>query len=1053
MFVADLHIHSSYSRATSKECVPEYLDLWARRKGIDLLGTGDFTHPAWRDALREKFMPAEEGLYRLKDECRIADEIGGAAIDPRFVLSSEISSIYKQDGKVRKVHNVILLPSLEAAEKLSKRLELVGNLHSDGRPILGLSSHDLLEIALDICPDVIFIPAHIWTPHFSLFGAYSGFDSIEECFGDLTGHIYALETGLSSDPPMNARLSALDRFTMVSNSDAHSPANLAREANLFDTALSYPAVLAALKNRDSNEFYGTLEFFPEEGKYHNDGHRACKVCLTPEQTIAANGKCPVCGRRITVGVYHRLVELADRPEGFTPPNAKHFESLVPLMEVIAASLGVTTASKKVKAQYLDLVRTIGPELSILRQAPLEEIQRQAGPCVAEGVRRLRAGEVEIHPGYDGEYGKILVMNKDELSRFKGQLSLLCGSEDLSAKQAAAPAGNETPGGEVEAAPHAPSEHRYGLNDEQWAAASAREKTVAVLAGPGTGKTHTLVSRIAYLIEEGLAKPDEITALTFTNKAAEQMRTRLNEYFGNKQTAKAMHIGTFHSICLKLIGSKTVLSEAEALGLLSEVLCACNCAMNPRTALGEISRLKNGGKGDVPQVVLDAYRAKLAALDVVDFDDILLETLNLFRANDPKTKALYPRFSHLLVDEFQDSNPVQFDLLRVFLAEGGHLFVIGDPDQAIYGFRGSDARCFAHLHEAFGPVREIHLKQNYRSTPEIVDVALHVIHHREPVLEARRKSGTPVRLLSTDSSFAEALFIAKEIDRMVGGVDMLGAHARHKKARETHYGLCDIAVLYRTHRQGRVIEDCLIQEGIPYVVAGKDSLLHERSVMGALAFFRFLLNTADRVSLATWLKAMSVPPVSAEHILERYAAGKQNITALCLLLREAGETGQALLAERFAPLVRKQPPADLIGMWPEPLEQLQNMALFYERMADFLAALTLGTEGDVMRSGSKQYAFDAVSLMTLHAAKGLEYPAVFLCGVKDGLIPFRKRDGQCDMEEERRLFYVGATRARDELVLLTGAEERSPFLEDLPPSVEQGPALPRKKPEGKQIGFF
>ncbi len=1053
MFIADLHIHSSYSRATSRECVPEYLDLWARRKGIDLLGTGDFTHPAWRDELREKFTPAEEGLYRLKDEYRIADEIGGFVSDPRFVLSAEISSIYKQDGRVRKVHNIILLPSLEAAERLSKRLELIGNLHSDGRPILGLPSHDLLEITLDVCPDAIFIPAHIWTPHFSLFGAYSGFDSIEECFGDLTGYIYALETGLSSDPPMNARLSALDRFTMVSNSDAHSPANLAREANLFDTTLSFPAVLAALMNRDSNEFYGTLEFFPEEGKYHNDGHRACKVCLTPEQTIAAGGKCPVCGRRITVGVYHRLVELADRPEGFVHPNAKHFESLVPLMEVIAASMGVTTASKKVKAQYLALLKALGPELFILRESPLEEIERQAGPCVAEGVRRLRAGEVEIHPGYDGEYGKILVMNRDELSRFKGQLSLLSGSEDLSAKQNAASAGDEAPGGEVAAEAHARSGHRYGLNDEQWAAASAREKTVAVLAGPGTGKTHTLVSRIAYLIEEGLAKPEEITALTFTNKAAAEMRTRLNEYFGSKQIAKSMHIGTFHSICLTLIGNKTVLSEAEALGVLSEVLRACNYDMRPREALGEISRLKNGAKGNVPQVVLDAYRAKLAALDVVDFDDILLETLALFRADDPKSKALYPRFSHLLVDEFQDCNPVQLDLIRVFMAKGGNLFVIGDPDQSIYGFRGADARCFAQLRESFAPVSEIRLRQNYRSTPEIVDVALHVIRHSEPVLEARRKSGSPVRLLSADSSFAEALFIAKEIDRMVGGVDMLGAHARHKKERERHYGLSDIAVLYRTHRQGRVIEDCLIQEGIPYAVAGKDGYLSERSVMGALAFFRFLLNAADRVSLATWLKAMSVPPVSAEHILKQYAAGKQNMAALCLLLREAGETEQAGLAERFAPLVRKEPPATLIGMWPEPLERLQNMALFHERMADFLTALTLGTEGDVMRSGSKQYASDAVTLMTLHAAKGLEYPAVFLCGVKDGLIPFRKRDGQCDLDEERRLFYVGATRARDELVLLTGTEERSPFLDDLPTSVEQGPSLPRKKPEGKQIGFF
>lgn len=1054
MFVADLHIHSKYSRATSKECVCEHLDLWARRKGIDLLGTGDFTHPAWREELKEKFVPAQEGLYRLKDEYRIADEIGGRDIDPRFVLSAEISSIYKQDSKVRKVHNVILLPSIEAAEKLSHRLELVGNLHSDGRPILGLPSHDLLEITLDICPEAIFIPAHIWTPHFSLFGAYSGFDAIEECFGDLTKHIYALETGLSSDPPMNHRLSALDRFTMVSNSDAHSPVNLAREANLFDTELSYPAVLSALKNRDSGEFYGTLEFFPEEGKYHNDGHRNCKVCMTPDETIASGGKCPVCGRRITVGVYHRVVELADRAEGYTPPNAKHFESIVPLREVVAASMGMTTASKKVTAQYLELIKTLGPELFILRETSIKDIEQASDACIAEGVRRLRAGEVEIHPGYDGEYGKILVMNKDELSRFKGQLSLLSGNEDLSAKKDAAMPQNEQAHEDIPTTDlFLTSDNPYGLNEEQWAAAAADQKAVAVLAGPGTGKTRTLISRIAYLVEECGVRPEEITAVTFTNKAANEMRERLSEHFGNKKTVKAMHIGTFHSICLQLLGDRTVLSEQEALGVLTDVLRACNCNVKPRDAMGAISRIKNGGSGDVPDVVFDAYCAKLRAMDVVDFDDILLDTLELFRTGDLIADPLFPRFSHLLVDEFQDSNPVQFDLIRAWTSRGGNLFVIGDPDQSIYGFRGSDELCFDHLHKAFAPVREIRLKQNYRSTPEIIDVALRVMHHDEPILQGHRASGAPVRVLRAKSPFSEALFVAKEINRMVGGVDMLAAHEKSVKTQKTVYGLSDIAVLYRTHRQAQIIEDCLIEEGIPYVVAGKDGYLAERGVMGALAFFRFLLNPEDRVSLNTWLKSASVPSAVAEHIMQKYLDGKMTAAALCPLLRDAGEMQGAALVEQFAPLIRKEPPAELIGMWFEPLERLQNMALFHERMSDFLMNLTLGSEGDLRRSGTKSYTPDAVTLMTLHAAKGLEYPVAFLCGVKDGLIPYRKRNGECDMNEERRLFYVGVTRAKDELIMLTGNEERSPFLADLPPRVEQGFAAMPKKPEGKQIGFF
>ena len=276
MYIADLHIHSRYSRATSREGDPEHLDLWARRKGIGLLGTGDFTHPAWREELKEKLSPAEEGFYTLKKEYRLESGLSAGEPSTRFVVSGEISSIYKKDGKVRKVHNLILLPGLEAAETISRRLEEIGNIHSDGRPILGLDSRDLLEITLELCPQAIFIPAHIWTPHFSLFGAFSGFDTIEECFEDLTPCIHALETGLSSDPPMNWRLSALDKYLLVSNSDAHSPSKLGREANLFDTERNYPAFSAALSGPEAKGLAGTIEFFPEEGKYHFDGHRACK---------------------------------------------------------------------------------------------------------------------------------------------------------------------------------------------------------------------------------------------------------------------------------------------------------------------------------------------------------------------------------------------------------------------------------------------------------------------------------------------------------------------------------------------------------------------------------------------------------------------------------------------------------------------------------------------------------------------------------------------------------------------------------------------------------
>ncbi len=413
MFIADFHIHSKYSLATSKDTTPEILDLWARRKGIAVVGTGDFTHPAWRQELADKLLTAAEGLYTLKDSCRIEDPIAGSALRPHFIISGEISTIYKKGGRVRKVHHLILLPGLEQAASIARRLERIGNLHSNGRPILGLDSRELLAIVLDLCPEAVLIPAHIWTPYFSLHGAYSGFDDIEECFGDLTGHIHALETGLSSDPPMNWRLSALDRFTLVSNSDAHSPAKLGREANIFSTELSYGHIRRALENKESGGFHGTIEFFPEQGKYHYDGHRKCKVCFKPSETIEAGCICPLCGGRITTGVLHRVEALADRDEGFIPAAKKHFESLVPLIDVIKASTGFGTACKKVMDRYHELLRELGPELFILRRAPLKEIERIAGARTAVGISRLRSGQLKIEPGYDGAYGKINLVDKDE----------------------------------------------------------------------------------------------------------------------------------------------------------------------------------------------------------------------------------------------------------------------------------------------------------------------------------------------------------------------------------------------------------------------------------------------------------------------------------------------------------------------------------------------------------------------------------------------------------------------------------------------------------------
>lgn len=409
MYIADLHIHSRFSMATSRDCDLPHLDRSARRKGIGLLGTGDFTHPAWRAELRRQLVPAGEGAYTLRPDLRLPDAPAGQA--PRFIITGEISSIYKRGGRTRRVHSLLLLPSLEAADALSARLEAVGNIHSDGRPILGLDVHDLLELTLETCPEAEFIPAHIWTPHYSIFGAFTGFSTLEECFGDLAPHIHAVETGLSSDPPMNWRVPALDGLTLVSNSDAHSPAKLGREANLLDTDRSYPALVRAIRTGEG--FGGTIEFFPQEGKYHLDGHRNCGICLTPEETAARGGLCPVCGRPLTVGVEHRVEELAARPADYRPPEVRPFESLVPLPEAIAASTGFAPAGKRTAAVYEALLRRLGPELYVLREAPIGDIAAVSGPLTAEGIRRLRLGQVALRPGYDGAYGTVSLLSPQE----------------------------------------------------------------------------------------------------------------------------------------------------------------------------------------------------------------------------------------------------------------------------------------------------------------------------------------------------------------------------------------------------------------------------------------------------------------------------------------------------------------------------------------------------------------------------------------------------------------------------------------------------------------
>jgi len=432
-FIADLHIHSLYSRATAKDSHIASLAAWARIKGVHVLGTGDFTHPIWFQQLKETLQPAEPGFFRLKETTKrdfsslLQTDIMTEAILTRFVLTAEISSIYKRGGKVRKVHNILFVPDFAAAERVNRTLASIGNLESDGRPILGLDCHDLLEILLEKAPGGFLIPAHIWTPWFSLFGSKSGFDCLEDCFGELSPHIFALETGLSSDPEMNRLISALDRYTLVSNSDCHSPSRLCREANIFETKFDYYSLQEAIKSPCTSAgeqcFAGTIEFYPEEGKYHHDGHRKCGFCCDPYTSSELSGICPECGKPMTIGVLSRVIELADRRIPQFPKGSPAVYSLIPLTEILSEIVGVGPNSKTVGGHYVKCIERFGSELNVLLQSPIQDLAAGYSPLLAEAVDRVRKRLVIRQAGYDGNFGTISVFHP-------GEKEILAGKDDI-----------------------------------------------------------------------------------------------------------------------------------------------------------------------------------------------------------------------------------------------------------------------------------------------------------------------------------------------------------------------------------------------------------------------------------------------------------------------------------------------------------------------------------------------------------------------------------------------------------------------------------------------
>ncbi len=836
----------------------------ALEKGIGLVGTGDFTHPGWMEEIENQLEPAEDGLFRLKpDLARSAEEglPGACGGQVRFVLQVEISNIYKKAERTRKNHNLVFAPSLDAARAITEKLSAIGNVGSDGRPILGLDARDLLEITLESDPLSFLVPAHIWTPWFSMLGSKSGFDSIEECFGDLAGHIFAAETGLSSDPPMNWRLSALDHITLISDSDAHSAAKLGREANLLDIELGYEPLLCALRDREG--YLGTIEFFPEEGKYHLDGHRKCGLRLNPEETRELeDGRCPECGGKLTVGVMSRVRDLADRPAGFKPENAAPFTSLVPLAEVAGEVRGVGPQTKKARALVDRVLAEVGPELFVLKDAPLEDIEQAGGGPLAEAVRRVRACELTIAAGYDGEFGTVQIFAPGERDHLEGQLSFIAPPSRPPPRPS--PGGRlDVGGGSTEiatgsvvgriprparmgAASEQPSltlissdDPLAGLDEDQRRAAETLDGPLLVVAGPGAGKTRTLVARIANQVQTGTVRPEQVLAIAFTNQAAEELDERIRKTVMNSATSGPC-VSTFHGLGLSIIrehgnlGDFTVLEDEERLGFIRE---AAGDKCPSRRAGKLLSRISLAKQSPNPAVaisddedllVLNNYEALLRERNALDVDDLVLRAHSLLANDEQLARTIAGRYRSVSVDEYQDVNDVQSAFVKLLAPEGKTLLAIGDPNQAIYSFRGARPGHFTRFEDDFPGTTTVTLKTTYRLPAPILKTARSVIGSKMGDLTAR-KTGPKVEVVACPTPKSEAEQILVRLERLIGGSSHFAIDSgRGSDGEETDISFGDVAVLCRTKAQRRDILASLGASGIPCRAVGEDEPHDPRS---------------------------------------------------------------------------------------------------------------------------------------------------------------------------------------------------------------------------------
>lgn len=1114
-------------------------------KGVHVLGTGDITHPAWRDELREQLVRDDStGLYRctrktpVVDEIPLMDTVQGP--EPLFMLQGEISSIYKRHGKVRRVHNLVYFPDFDTADRACALLAGVANLTSDGRPIMGIDCCDLLEMLKDCAPQAHMIPAHVWTPWFALFGSKSGFDSVPDCFGHMSGEIFALETGLSSDPAMNRLWSHLDGYTLISNSDAHSGENLAREVNIFHGKPSYTGIFAALRPKpaivdklstsprhdtDSTPkhlstdkpspdcFYGgTVEFFPEEGKYHLDGHRDCNVVLEPHESMALNNICPVCAKPLTIGVLHRILTLADRlhPPAPLGIDGDGFSSLVPLPELLGELLQTGPKSQKVQRYYAKLIGKLGSELNILHHVAESDL-RQHWDALGEGIARMRRGEVVRQGGYDGEYGTVRVFSPQEaaaLQNGRKRETLLDMPSPLITMAGKKRAPLPVQSAEKDAAQSAAQDTEKGAptalySPEQLAIIQGDDSPVLVAAGPGSGKTRTLVGRIGHLLSRGIS-PRRILALTFTRRAATELEERLRAVYTGENLPLS---DTLHALAFSMWHN----TRHSVPDLLSEdmshrafVLAHKGVDVSPsQLQCWEKELAYARERGHIPphlEPCAERYAVYKNLHHWVDYTDLLeccLEQLHNGHGPLPWT--------HVLVDEVQDLSPLQLAVVQALLPpDGTGFFGIGDPDQAIYGFRGAQANSISVLREQWPTLRCVPLSTNYRSAPAIVHCATDLLrkHQHCGVLTAQGNGPASLHLFSAPHVDSEAQWVAGQIRHLLGDTSHTitdkGAKANSKQNRKTankaspplltigaqaeqklprchmprgSYAPADIAVLVRLKSQIPPLHKALERWGIPCAVPEQEGCWHHPLVAIVLQH-------------AAAQEHMPAAPSASESASAAPQKPQKN-GSLPPCPSHVWRGGPTALAAYW----QDMPPFDALfwqGSAWKALEKLWSTAAGWKGV---LTHIHLLRDVEMVRHKAER-----VQIMTLHASKGLEFKAVCIVGLEEGVLPLQRERlygppkerteipamlsssdaaGGIDSaasrhpaearDEERRLLYVGLTRA-SEVLLCSHVQQRSlygrtlelgpsSFLRDIIHHYRQSTLVKKVRKEKRQLSLL